>query len=105
MGNLRVVEQPVKFMYFDSSQTPMGIWCHWRVSNPWTYIALYFEYFETTENLNIALYVSEREWLTNGLINGQKDGQMIQLHIMNAPANLSGRRIKTSLFLANKYSG
>ena len=41
----------------------------------------------------------------NGLINGQKDGQTIQLHILNAPANLSGRRIKTSLFQANKYLG
>ena len=72
----------------------------------WTYIALYFEYFETTRNLDIALDMSSRgnnwqmDWWTD-----KRDGQTIQLHIINAPANLSGRRIKTSLFRANKYSG
>ena len=49
------------YMYFDPSQTPIGIWCIdvWATRR-WTYIAIYFEYFETTQNLDIALYMSAR---------------------------------------------
>ena len=47
----------------------------------------------------------KREEITDKRIDKRtKDGRTIQLPIVNALANLSGRRIKTSLFRANKVS-
>ena len=51
VGNKVKISQNIQalYMYFDPTQPPIGIWCHWRVSNPSMNLHCKSEYFDTTQ--------------------------------------------------------
>ena len=96
-GNKVKILQNTEVLYVDTAPTLMGIWCQWRASNSSMNLQFNFGFFKTTQTSDIAIYISD------GIIDKRTDTRTkrrteIQLHVINAPANLSCLCIKLVCF-------